>query len=42
MSSHLTTVDLIFIAGPAVLIAVALVVSLVWAIVSDVRDSRIF
>ena len=41
-TSHLSTLDMIFIAAPAVFVLVASLVGLVVSIVADVRDSRTF
>ena len=41
-TSYLTTLDMIFIAAPAVLVLVASIVGLVVSIVADIRDSRTF
>jgi len=41
-TSHLSTLDMIFIAAPAVFVLVASIVGLVVSIVADIRDSRTF
>ena len=41
-TSHLTTLDLILIAAPAVFVLVASLIGLVVSIVADIRDSRTF
>ena len=41
-TSHLSTLDMVFIAGPAAFVIVASIVGLVVAIVQDIRESRIY
>ena len=42
MTSHLSTLDMPFVAGPAVFVIVASIVGLAIAIVQDIRESRIY
>jgi len=42
VTSHLSTLDMVFIAGPAALVIVASIVGLAVAIVQDIRESRIY
>jgi len=41
-TSHLSTLDLFFVAGPAVLVILASIIGLAVAIVQDIRESRIY
>jgi len=42
VTSHLSTLDMFFIAAPAAFVIVASIVGLVVAIVQDIRESRIY
>jgi type III secretory pathway component EscS len=42
VTSHLSTLDMFFVAGPAVLVILASIIGLVVAIVQDIRESRIY
>ena len=41
-TSHLSTLDMFFVAGPAMLALVASIIGLAVAIVQDIRESRIY